>query len=150
MRELLAGNSSLSRTVLAKELCCRLTLRDAKGDWQIATAARALREMEKPGLVRLPLPAHPGPRTWSASRLPRAVARPKGVPERLEEVQGLKLVEVTTPEGLRMWNELMLSEHPLRACRLVGRQLRYLVASDHGWLGGIGFGSAALFSGEPG
>lgn len=27
---------------------------------------------------------------------------------------------------------------------LVGRQLRYLIGSDHGWLGGIGFGSAAL------
>jgi hypothetical protein len=145
VREVLAANSSLTRTALAKELCRRLNLRDAKGDWQIATAARALREMEKQGLAPLPAPAHPGPHTWSASRLSRAVARPRAVPERLEEVRGLRLVEVTTPELLRIWNELMLSEHPLRACRLVGRQLRYLVASDHGWLGGIGFGSAALF-----
>lgn len=38
----------------------------------------------------------------------------------------------------------MLGEHPLQDCRLVGRQLRYLIGSDHGWLGGIGFGSAAL------
>ncbi len=46
---------------------------------------------------------------------------------------------------LELWNELMLREHPLHQCRLVGRQLRYLVASDHGWLGGIGLGSAALY-----
>jgi len=39
----------------------------------------------------------------------------------------------------------MLREHPLHQCRLVGRQLRYLVGSDHGWLGAIGFGSAALY-----
>jgi hypothetical protein len=38
----------------------------------------------------------------------------------------------------------MIGEHPLQDCRLVGRQLRYLPASDHGWLGELGFGSAAL------
>ena len=39
----------------------------------------------------------------------------------------------------------MIREHPLHQCRLVGRQLRYLVGSEHGWLGAIGFGSAALY-----
>ena len=67
------------------------------------------------------------------------------MPKSVEEVLGLKLVEVTTEEETRIWNELILREHPLRECRLVGRQLRYLVASDHGWLGAIGFGSAALY-----
>ena len=38
----------------------------------------------------------------------------------------------------------MLTEHPLHDCRLVGRQLRYLIGSEHGWLGGMGFGSCAL------
>jgi len=32
----------------------------------------------------------------------------------------------------------------LKDCRLVGRQLRYLIGLDHGWLGAIGFGSCAL------
>ena len=135
----------LSRTTLAKELCRRLDLRDYKGDWQVATAARALREMAEQGLVELPAPAHPGPHSWSPSRLPHAVERARAVPERLEEVQGLRLVEVKEPEALRIWNELMLGEHPLGECRLVGRQLRYLIGSDHGWLGGIGFGSCALY-----
>lgn len=38
----------------------------------------------------------------------------------------------------------MLTEHPLNACTLVGRQLRYLLNSRHGWLGGFGFSAAAL------
>ena len=67
------------------------------------------------------------------------------MPEQLEAVQGLQLVEVTGAPHRGIWNELMLGEHPLGTCRLVGRQLRYLIASDHGWLGGIGFGSAALY-----
>ena len=145
VRQLLERNPALTRTGLAEELCRRLKLRDRKGDWQIATAARALREMEAQGLVQLPAPAHPGPRSWSPSRLPQPVTPASAVPERLEAVEGLKLVEVTEPEKLRIWNELMLGEHPLGECRLVGRQLRYLIASDHGWLGGIGFGSAALY-----
>lgn len=145
LRRLLESNPALTRTALATELCRHLDLRDPKGDWQIATAAKALRQMEAQGLVRLPPPAHRGPRRWSPSRLSRAVARPSAMPERLDAVQGLKLVEVTEPAQLRIWNELMLREHPLRACRLVGRQLRYLILSEHGWLGGIGFGSCALY-----
>jgi len=33
---------------------------------------------------------------------------------------------------------------PLADGRLVGRQLRYLIGSEHGWLGALGFGSCAL------
>ena len=38
----------------------------------------------------------------------------------------------------------MAREHPRGAGPLVGAQLRYLVGSAHGWLGGLGFGAAAL------
>jgi hypothetical protein len=68
------------------------------------------------------------------------------VPAQVEQVKGLRLVEASTGEDqlFRTWNELILTEHPLKDCRLVGRQLRYLIGSDHGWLGAIGFGSCAL------
>jgi len=87
VRQLLERDPALSRTRLADELCRRLKLRDAKGDRQIATAARALREMEAQGLVDLPAPAHPGPRSWSPQRLSQPVTPARGVPNRLEEVQ---------------------------------------------------------------
>jgi hypothetical protein len=38
----------------------------------------------------------------------------------------------------------MAREHPRGAGPLVGRQLRYLIGSAHGWLGGLGFAAAAL------
>ena len=47
----------------------------------------------------------------------------------------LELIEVRTEQHMRVWNELMLREHPRGAGPLVGRQLRYLIASQHGWLG---------------
>jgi len=54
------------------------------------------------------------------------------------------LVLVETDEHMRLWNTILQAEHPQGAGPLVGRQLRYLIGSDHGWLGGIGFASAAL------
>ncbi len=45
---------------------------------------------------------------------------------------------------MRTWNELIAREHPQGKRRLVGRQLRYLFASEHGWLGAIGFSASAL------
>jgi hypothetical protein len=45
------------------------------------------------------------------------------------DVQDLKLVMVQTDEEQRLWNELMLREHPLGDGPLVGRQLRYLIGS---------------------
>jgi len=62
----------------------------------------------------------------------------------LGSIAGLSLVLVETGEQLKVWNELMIREHPLGAGPLVGRQLRYLIDSGHGWLGAVGFGAAAL------
>ncbi len=45
---------------------------------------------------------------------------------------------------MQVWNALFLDEHPRGAGPLVGRQLRYLIGSEHGWLGGVGFASASL------
>jgi len=45
---------------------------------------------------------------------------------------------------MRIWNEMMINDHPRGAGLLVGRQIRYLVQSEYGWLGGFSFSSAAL------
>ncbi len=141
---LLGADPAPTRNRLAKDLCRHLELRDSKGDWQMATTAKALRELEEQGLWKLPQPLFSGRRGWNPARLNRRVPKANGVPQGVQEVRGLWLLEVDDEEHLRIWNELMLREHPLKDCRLVGRQLRYLIGSDHGWLGGIGFGSAAL------
>lgn len=143
----LARTPALTRTGVVKELCRRLDLRDQKGDWQIGTTARALRDLEEQGYWKLPKAVIRRTRTWSTAptRLPQPVPAVSGVPEQLEQIQGLQLVEVTDRPQLQIWNELMIGEHPLHDARIVGRQVRYLIGSDYGWLGGIGFGSAALY-----
>ncbi|MGH8566841.1 MAG: IS4 family transposase [Gammaproteobacteria bacterium] len=147
MQRLLGAKPAPSRTQLTRQLCRRLDLRDPKGDWQIGTTAKALRELEALGHWTLPPPRVPHTRPWSnaPTRLPQRVPPARGVPKELAEFATLELLEVATPEHLLVWNELMIREHPLHDARLVGRQHRYLIRSEHGWLGGIGFGSAALY-----
>jgi hypothetical protein len=76
--------------------------------------------------------------------LAEPVASVIDLPPAVGEVAGLQLVLASTPSLLRIWNELMQGEHPQGAGPLVGRQLRYLVGSAQGWLGGFGFAAPAL------
>jgi hypothetical protein len=123
----LAANKGRNRTNLAAYACERLSFRDAKGRLRISTTLKALRDLEAEGCWRLPESTVNATGRWNPRRLDCAVAAPRGVPGQVEEIKGLELVEVRAENEayLRIWNEMMLSEHPLRDCRLVGRQLRF-------------------------
>jgi len=146
----LAKNAGGSRVALAKHLCEELGLSDRLGKPRLAGTQKALRVLEAQGYWKLPKPKGASGKTWHPRRLGEPVTEVEGVPSRVEAVRGLELVEVSSGDDkhFRIWNELILSEHPLHDCRLVGRQLRYLIGSEHGWLGAIGFGSCALRLGQ--
>jgi hypothetical protein len=143
VRALIDGTSDVHRTALAERVCAAFGFIDARGRAQRSGCLKALREFERAGHLVLPAPrTRPGPAR--ARGLGEAVAAPQEVPVRLAEVVGLELVRVESLAQRRVWNELMEREHPRGAGPLVGCQLRYLVGSAHGWLGGLGFGAAAL------
>ena len=134
---------TIKRTELADKICEQFGFFDPRGGVQRAGCLKALRELEKTGLFVLPQAHHiPGKR--SPRRLGANVPEPVGVPDEAGQIRGLRLVIVNTEEQIRTWNELMIQDHPRGAGLLVGRQIRYLVGSDHGWLGGVSFSSAAL------
>jgi Domain of unknown function (DUF4338) len=132
-----------SRTAVADELCTQLKFMDARGRRQRGTCLKALRELEAQGQCQLPAPRRavhaPAPR-----RMPEAVAPPREVPASVELVVGLRLRLVNAEADYRMWNEVILREHPLGPRPLVGRQVRYLIESEHGCLGALGFAASAL------
>ncbi len=143
IRSMLDGNANLTRTVLADQLSEHYGFFDPCGGLQRGSCMKALRELEHRGHIVLPISLK---RSGNASprRLLEPVPTPLDVPLDVGDVQGLKIILVETVEHMRIWNEMMFREHPQGAGPLVGRQLRYLVDSDHGWLGGISFSSAAL------
>lgn len=146
VKDWLRKNKNKGRSALARFLCGALNITDRLGKPRLAGVHVALRVLESRGFWKLPKAQGAVRDQQQPRRLNTAVPPPHGVPARVEHVKDLQLVEVSAEEDelFRTWNELMLAEHPLKDCRLVGRQLRYLIGSDHGWLGAIGFGSCAL------
>ena len=146
IRDWLGRNKHERRLALARYLCEELALKDARGKPRLAGVQKALRVLEAKGYWKLAKRRGVYGKRWQPRRMEGLLAEPRGVPGRVEQVKGLELVEVGSEDDelFRLWNELMLTEHPLHDCRLVGRQLRYLIGSEHGWLGGMGFGSCAL------
>lgn len=132
-----------SRTELAELVCEEFGFQDPGGQNQLGGCLRGLRELEAKGWFQLPAPqiqkGGPAPR-----RLSEPVAEPEGVPPEVGEVAGLELILIEQESQMRIWNELMIGEHPQGAGPLVGRQVRYLIGSAHGWLGGVGFAAPAL------
>jgi hypothetical protein len=141
--DLLEAEPSWHRTAVADRLCVEYEFFDPAGRPQRSSCLKALRTVAERGHFVLPPPrtstARPQPR-----RLGQPVPPPEGVPQTAGAVGELTLVRVETEEQRRIWNELLLTEHPRGAGPLVGRQLHYLVHSAHGWLGGLAFAAAAL------
>ena len=131
--------------LLTERVCEAFGLRDGRGRLQRASCHRALRALEAGGHVSLPAPQQCG------RRRPREVvgpvARPEGVADEVGKVGGLELVRVDSDAQLRIWNTLMAHEHPRGAGPFVGAQVRYLAASRHGWLGGVGLAASARWLG---
>jgi len=133
----------MHRTALADRLCDDFGFVDAGGQRQRSSCLKVLRSLAAKGRVVLPAPqTQPGPSR--PRRLPEPVPAPQDVPDTAGQIRGLALVPVQSDAQMRIWNELLLTEHPRGAGPLVGRQLRYLVDSEHGWLGGLAVASAAL------
>ncbi|MCB1689269.1 MAG: DUF4338 domain-containing protein, partial [Halioglobus sp.] len=139
----LAQGDAPHRTALARQACEHFAFRDGRGRAQISGCLRALRELEAAGHFALPA-ALTRPGAGGVRRLSAPVPPAIDVPPRAGEVKGLRLVRVDSDAQRRIWNELMWCEHPQGAGPLVGAQVRYLIDSAHGWLGGFGFSAAAL------
>ena len=138
---ILARMGDDSRAEIGRRVCAAFGFLDHRGDLQVASCLAALRRLERSGRIALPAPSGSGGH-GRVARPGVAVPEPAGLPSRAGDIDGLELVAVRDDALRLVFNELMASEHP-RAARLhVGRQVRYLAGSSHGWLGGFLFAPA--------
>ena len=145
LRVLRTQAGDTSRSAFARQVCREFGFVDSRGQPQVASCQKALRSLHSAGRIDLPAPRHGG-RTGDCRprRLGQPVPQPQAVPPAAGAVAGLKLTLVTSPQQRRTWNELVASEHPQGAVLHVGAQVRYLIESEHGLLGALGFAAAAL------
>ena len=133
-----------SRSALGRRVCEEFSFLDARGRPQLAGCMKALADLAG----RVPDIVLPPPKAPAADNRPRIVAggipEPEGVPSHPARIEGLRIDPVAKPGDRALWNTLVAREHPHGMTTFAGRQLRYLVGSDHGWLGAAGFSAAAL------
>ena len=149
LAEMMAANPKIRRGDLAREVCVQLDWYSANGRPAVSSARVALRKLARRGLLALP-PAKSQAQRRHRLRASGQPLPPVGaVPRRVELVRGLHLHLLSGGEDPRhgLWNDLMIQQHPCGDAPLVGAQLRYLIGSEHGWLGALGFGPAAFVLG---
>ena len=61
----------------------------------------------------------------------------------LKEIKELSIIKVSDKKSLRIWQYLIKKYHYIKETRLVGRQIKYLVKSEFGYLGAISFSASA-------
>lgn len=143
VHRILSDCPDIHRTELADRLCREMGFVDPGGREQRVGCLKALRVLESRGRVTLPPPrTATGP--GRPRRLESGVPFPEQVPATVGVVRRLELVRVESEEQRLLWNTMFVDEHPRGAGPLVGRQVHYLIGSDHGWLGGMAFASAAF------
>ena len=140
---IVAHGACESRVALAREVCTQFGFVDARGTAQLTGCLKALDVLETEQQIPLPAP-RPHPQRPSPRCLDAPVPAPVEVPAQVRDVEGLRLVVVGDEAQRRIWNTLLAEEHPQGTTTFVGCQLRYLIGSDHGWLGALGFSASAL------
>lgn len=145
LNQLQAQDPALSNRSLARIICELLPWSSPDGRLAVTSARVALSKLRAKGVLEGPKRrSAPRPHRLRASGNPvPAVVK---VPPRVGQVKGLHLhlIDGAQDPLHLVWNDLIIQQHPCGAAPLVGAQLRYLIGSDHGWLGALGFGPAAF------
>lgn len=132
---------------LARIICQQLAWYSPSGQPALSSAKVALSKLRRRGLIHV---ADKKPATQRRAHRLQGSAEPlptvDQVPERVDKVRGLHLYLLSGHKDPLhgLWNNMIIRQHPCADAPLVGPQLRYLIGSEHGWLGALGFASAAF------
>jgi len=139
---------ALPRSEIARRVCIRLNWRNGRGDRKEMGARVALLRLHRQGWIRLPAPRNGnGNGDRKQVRLARApVPEPPGSDLccSLSNLGAIQLHKVEGKADSLLWDGLIDRYHYLGYAPLSGAQIRYLIHSDHGMIGAIGFGAAAF------
>jgi hypothetical protein len=131
------------RAHIAREVCEKLDWRNAKGELKAMSCRVALLRMHRRGEIELPAPRNGNGNGKPLSRQKVILPQQQALECSVNELTNLELVCVDSRKESALWNGLIDRYHYLGYTPLPGAQLRYLIRSDEGLLGAIGWGAAA-------
>jgi len=134
-----------SRSEIARRVCAALDWRNVRGGLKEMGARVALLRLHRQGLITLP---EPRARNWTGKSVqlndaPVPEPPPSDFVAPLSALGSIRLRAVTNRDDSRLWNGLIDHYHYRAYSPLSGAQIRYLIESDLGLVGAIGFGAAA-------
>ena len=143
IREAIRRAEPANRAEIARRVCRALEWTNALGEPKLMSARVGLLRLHRAGLIALPAPrwGNGNGRGLTRAAVPWPPERP--LDGRVEGLSGVRLTVVREKAASRLWNGLIDRYHYLGYSPLPGAQMRYLIESDQGLLGALGFGAAA-------
>ena len=144
INQIVEQTKELTRRKLSIKVCELLNWRDCQGKLKAMSCRVALLRLKGRGLIELPAARNSAVRTNKAVAV-EELPRPVEIECSLEQLGPICLEAVSRqqPERLRVWNGLIEQYHYLGNSALVGAQMRYLIVSEAGVLGALGFSASA-------
>ena len=133
----------MNRAEIARRVCRSLDWTNALGEPKLMSCRVGLLRLHRAGLIELPAPRNGNGNGLGLKREPEAWPCERPLHGSVGELSGLRLEAVSGKATSRLWNGLVERYHYLGYTPLPGAQVRYLIDSDQGQLGAIGFGAAA-------
>ena len=126
-------------------LCHQFNFINSRGTAQSTACMKVLRELEHAKKITLPKEL-PKKKKRKPKGLEKRLPPLPDIPKQIDDIKGLGLLLIETDaiNDSETWNAIMETGHPQGAPLLSGRQLRYLVISDYGVLGGFSFSAASI------
>lgn len=133
----------LNRTAISKKVCQELAWYKADGQLKEMSCRVVLLRMEKDGLFTLPAPQNPNGNQVAYKHTNILGDNHPPLEISAGKINSLRLEIVQTATQSKIWNEMIHRWHYLGYKKLVGAQLRYLINSEQGFLGGLSFSASA-------
>ena len=133
---------------LARQICTEFKFTNGKGELQIATCLNAIHDLAAKGKLHLEKSTH------QTSKNPKLICEaeplplPEDMPKQAEDVIGIEVVLVSTPEENRQWNTVYTEFSPKKTHTAIGKTIKYLIKWGTFILGMILFGSARINSAD--
>ncbi len=145
IQEAVGMSPEISRGELSRKVCKWLDWRSPNGKLCEVSCRKALLEMDRQGVIKLPELKKEYSFHKRINKEPEEVEDVAEVNCSLRELGDIEIIAVPNRNSKlsQIWNNLMEKYHYLGSGPLCGAQIRYLIRSEYGWVGGLSFSGAS-------
>jgi hypothetical protein len=147
INNLILENNKHTMNSLTKEVCQEFEILAENGKYKYSSCLVILKELQFRMKITLVTDKKGYGGKQKMNRLNVDLELPQGIPEtyssKMDNDLDIILIDLYDTDTIKIWNELMITEHPLGEKRVIGRQLKYLVKYKELYIGAFSFSASA-------